>query len=315
MIPAHPYEAYTHCMLCPRECGADRSSGKTGVCGETATLRIASLEAHFGEEPPISGSCGSGTLFFSGCTLLCTFCQNYQISGLHLGVDATVAAMAARILDLARQQLIHNLNLVTPDHFLPHVIDLVTQLRNQGFDLPVVFNSSGYEKVEMLRWAETCVDIYLPDYKYSDVELAHTLSRCRNYPAVALDALAEMVRQKGFLDHFTEGRPLASRGVLVRHLVLPGQVANSVDALSSLFAEFGRDLPLSLMSQYRPARMVRQAELNRTLRPEEFYRVYEHALELGFRNMFVQHMAGPQTEEDPFLPDFDRERPFKGNMR
>lgn len=315
MIPADPYAAYRHCTLCPRECGVDRSSGKLGLCGESDELRIASLEAHFGEEPPLSGQHGSGTLFLSGCSLLCTFCQNYQISGLHLGAISEVGQLAARILDLVRQQKIHNLNLVTPDHFLPHLLDLVERLRSQGFDLPVVYNCSGYQKVEMLRWVESSVDIYLPDYKYSDAALAHTLSRCRDYPLVALDALCEMVRQKGFLDHFTAGKPLASRGVLVRHLVLPGQVANSVDALSTLFAEFGRDLPLSLMSQYRPARMVRQAELNRPLEHGEFYRVCEHAHELGFRNLFIQPLEGSIEAEDPFLPDFNRERPFKGNVR
>lgn len=315
MIPADPYVAYQHCALCPRECGVDRSAGKVGICGESAELRVASLEAHFGEEPPLSGSCGSGTLFLSGCSLLCTFCQNFQISGLHLGAIVGVEQIATRILELVRQQKIHNLNLVTPDHFLPHILDLVERLRDQGFDRPVVYNSSGYQKVEMLRWAETSVDIYLPDYKYSNADLAHALSRCRDYPLVALDALCEMVRQKGFLDHFTAAKPLASRGVLVRHLVLPGQVTNSIDALSTLFTEFGRDLPLSLMSQYRPARMVRQAELNRPLRHEEFYRVYEHALDLGFRNLFVQPLEGPVEAEDPFLPDFNRERPFKGNVR
>jgi putative pyruvate formate lyase activating enzyme len=309
------YEAYQHCTLCPRECRVDRTTGKTGICGESADLRIAAIEAHFGEEPPISGSRGSGTLFFSGCTMLCTFCQNYQISCLHLGHITAVEKAADRILDLAGSQGIHNLNLVTPDHFLPHVIDLVGQLRARGFAVPVVFNSSGFEKVEMLRRAEEYVDIYLPDFKYSDENLAHALSRCRTYPAIALDAVTEMVRQKGFLDHFTEGKTIASKGVLVRHLVLPGQVTNSTEALSMLFAEFGPDLPLSLMSQYHPVRMVKQAELNRPLRREEFYRVYDHALDLGFRHMFVQHMEEDEGHEDPFLPDFNRDRPFKGNVR
>lgn len=309
------YQAYQECTLCPRECRVDRTAGKLGVCGESAILRVASIDAHFGEEPPISGTHGSGTIFFSGCTLLCTFCQNYQISCFHMGGLTTVERVAEQVFELVHRQGVHNLNLVTPDHFLPHAIDLIQRLRAGGVELPVVFNSSGFEKVEILRQAAEYVDIYLPDFKYSDAELAHSLSRCRSYPMVALDAIAEMVKQKGFLDHFTSGRKIASRGVLVRHLVLPGQIANSIEALSMLFAEFGPELPISLMSQYRPARMVKQAELNRSLRPDEFGRVYEHLLELGFRNCFVQHMEGGPEEEDPFLPDFNRERPFKGNLR
>ncbi len=309
------YQAYRSCTLCPRECRVDRTSGRLGICGESAELRIASIEAHFGEEPPISGTHGSGTLFFSGCTLLCSFCQNYQISCFHIGDRTTVEKAADQVADLVKRRGIHNLNLVTPDHFLPHAIDLIQRLRTRGIALPVVFNSSGFEKVELLRQTEEYADIYLPDFKYSDAELAHALSHCRSYPLVALDAIAEMVKQKGFLDHFSEGRAIASRGVLVRHLVLPGQTANSIEALSMLFAEFGPELPLSLMSQYRPARMVKQAELNRPLRPEEFSRVYNHLLELGFKNCFVQHMEGSPEEEDPFLPDFNRERPFKGNLR
>ncbi len=309
------YDVYRCCTLCPRECRVDRTAGEMGICGESAELRVASIEAHFGEEPPISGTNGSGTLFFSGCTLLCIYCQNYQISCFHMGTLTTADKVAARLLDLVQDKGIHNINLVTPGHYLPHAIDIVRRLRSEGLTIPVVYNSSGYEKVEALAQAEDIVDIYLPDFKYSDAALAQSLSRCRDYPGVALDAVAEMVRQKGFLDHFTKRLAIATRGVLVRHLVLPGQVSNSIETLSMLYAEFGCDLPLSLMSQYSPARMVKQAELNRPLRREEFYRVYDHALELGFTHMFVQPMESQPDSEDPFLPDFREERPFKGNVR
>lgn len=308
------YPVYQNCRLCPHECGTDRQAGRKGICGEGADLRIAAIEAHYGEEPPISGTHGSGTIFFSGCSLLCIYCQNYQISCFHLGTITTVAAVVERLLELAAQG-IHNINLVTPDHFLPHVVDIIRRVRQAGVTLPVVYNSSGYEKREMLEEMEEYVDIYLPDFKYGDADLAQSLSRCRDYPGIALDALAEMARQKGFLDSFTSGAAIASRGLLVRHLVLPGAVENSRTALSMLRAEFGADLPLSLMSQYQPARMVKRAELNRPLQREEFYQVYDHAQELGFRHMFVQHMEGAVTAEDPFLPDFSRKRPFKGNLR
>ncbi len=309
------YASYQACTLCPRACGSNRTAGGRGVCGESAELRIAAIEAHFGEEPPISGSRGSGTVFFSGCTLNCIYCQNYQISCFHMGTPMTVAVVVERLEELSVQQGIHNVNFVTPDHFLPHTIDIAGQLRRRGVTIPVLYNCSGYETVESLERLEEMADIYLPDYKYSDADLAQTLSRCRDYPAVALDAVAEMVRQKGFLDHFSSGREIAGRGVLVRHLVLPGQVQNSIDALSTLYGEFGAELPLSLMSQYWPARFIKHAELNRRLRREEFYRVYDHALALGFKHMFVQHMDALAENEDPFLPDFNQERPFRGNLR
>lgn len=308
------YEAYSDCKLCPRECGINRTAGKRGVCGESAELRIAAIEAHFGEEPPISGTRGSGTVFFSGCTLNCLYCQNYQISCFHMGNPMTVAEVVQRLQQLYQEQGIHNINFVTPDHFLPHSIDIVQHLRARGVKIPVLYNCSGYEKVDALQQLEEIADIYMPDYKYSDGDLAQALSRCRDYPLVALDAIAEMVRQKGFLDHFLTGQAIASRGVFVRHLVLPGQVQNSIDALSTLYAEFGAELPLSLMSQYWPARVIKHAELNRRLRRDEFYRVYDHALALGFKHMFVQHMDVVPESEDPFLPDFRQQRPFKGNI-
>ncbi len=311
------YELYNHCTLCPRRCGVDRNKGKRGFCGETAQMRIASIDAHFGEEPPISGSRGSGTVFFSGCTLNCVYCQNYQISCFHMGAVMTVEEAVNRILQLYREQRIHNVNFVTPDHFLPHTIDIAQKVKATIPDLPILYNTSGYMTIDSLRLIEAVADLYMPDYKYADAELAQRYSRCRDYPQVALEALVEMVRQKGFLDSFLTDRHTARRGVFVRHLVLPGHVENSIDALSILFNEFGADLPISLMSQYWPARMVKYAELNRRLHREEFYRVYDHAMELGFKNMFVQHMFEHEAldGDPPFLPDFRKPKPFKGNER
>lgn len=307
--------AYQSCTLCPRNCAADRASGQKGICGETAALRVSAVEAHFGEEPPISGTRGSGTVFFSGCTLRCEFCQNYQISCFHMGDVMTSIAVADRLEQLHLRRGVHNVNFVTPDHFLPHTIEIVAELKRRNVAIPILYNTSGYCKVESLREIEDAADLYMPDYKYSDPELAHALSRCRDYPGTALEAIAEMVRQKGFLDTFMTQRDAASKGVLVRHLVLPGQVKNSIDALTSLFLEFGKELPLSLMSQYWPARPSKIADLNRRVTPHEFYQVYDHAQSLGFSNMFVQHMAGWEGGESDFLPDFSNKRPFKGNMK
>ncbi|RPH98069.1 MAG: 4Fe-4S cluster-binding domain-containing protein, partial [Calditrichaeota bacterium] len=268
---------YSPCGLCPRECGVNRLKGEAGICGETAALRVAAIEAHFGEEPPISGTNGSGTVFFTGCTLRCAFCQNFQISCFHLGENLKANQVAERLVRLVDQRAIHNVNFVTPDHFLPHTIEIVEELRRRNIDLPILYNTSGYCKVSSLQLLEGIADMYLPDFKYSDAELAAELSQARDYPEIALAAIVEMVRQTGFLDSFMHNRALASRGVLVRHLVLPGRVQNSIKALTMLFLEFGRDLPLSLMSQYWPARSIDQPEMNRRLRTQEFMQVSEHA--------------------------------------
>jgi putative pyruvate formate lyase activating enzyme len=208
---------------------------------------------------------------------------------------------------------VHNINFVTPDHFFPHVFELVTLLRKKGLDLPIVYNLSGYQSAETLKVAENYVSIYLPDFKYSDSFLAERLSKCRDYPGVALEAIAEMIAQKGFLDACHTGSSTAKRGVLVRHLILPGKVENSINALTSLFVEFGKGLPLSLMSQYHPALYQKDESLNRFVSEEEFDRVYSHANELGFENLFVQFpdkASGLRPRRSSFFPDFRRPDPF-----
>jgi len=208
---------------------------------------------------------------------------------------------------------VHNINFVTPDHFFPHIFQLVSLLRRDSFDLPIVYNLSGYQSVESLKSARDYVDIYLPDFKYSDASLAAALSKCNNYPQIALEAIAEMVSQKGFLDSSFTDAPLAKRGVLIRHLVLPGKVANSINALTTLFVEFGPDLPLSLMSQYHPVVHQKDDNLNRSVSEEEFDRVYSHAKELGFEHLFVQFPERDTSQHralSPFLPDFERQDPF-----
>jgi putative pyruvate formate lyase activating enzyme len=311
------FKYYESCNLCPRSCGVSRSKGgeriRLGYCGEEDEIRVAYVGPHFGEEPPITGSNGSGTIFFSGCTLRCSFCQNYQISSGGLGTRISVEELVKRVLDMVKSHHVHNINLVTPDHFYPHVFRLVSLLRKEGLDLPVVYNVSGYQSVEMLRLAEGLADIYLPDYKYSDSSLAAKLSRCPDYPMVALEAISEMVRQKGFLDSFLTGSPIAMKGVLVRHLILPGNIDNSIKALTSLLVEFGRGLPLSIMSQYHPVLEQEDESLNRSLTGEEFREVYTHAKELGFEHLFVQFpKKAPQRGKaaSRFLPDFRQAKPF-----
>jgi len=310
-------ESYKSCVLCPRQCRVNRvpdcPDTHTGLCGETDALRIAHVGPHFGEEPPISGKNGSGTIFFTGCSLKCSYCQNHQISHCDLGTGTSLEELGAKIAYIIEHHHVHNINFVTPDHFFPHIFHLVSLLRREGFDLPIVYNLSGYQSVEALKSARDYVDIYLPDFKYSDPSLAAALSKCRNYPQIALEAIAEMVSQKGFLDSLLTGVPLATRGVLVRHLILPGKVANSINALTTLFVEFGPVLPLSLMSQYHPVVNQEDDDLNRPVSEEEFDRVYSHAKELGFEHLFVQFPdrdTGKRQADSPFLPDFKSPDPF-----
>jgi putative pyruvate formate lyase activating enzyme len=213
------------------------------------------------------------------------------------------------------QKGVHNVNFVTPDHFFPHVFSLVARLRERGHDLPMVFNLSGYQSRELLKRADAYADIYLPDFKYADRHVAARLSSCPDYPDVSLAAIAEMIAQKGFIDGLEEDSLLATKGVLVRHLILPGYVDSSLNALTTLFLEFGAGLPLSLMSQYCPVVPHEDENLNRSLRKDEYDRVYSHALDLGFQHLFVQipeEPSNPDPERSSFVPDFHLERPFLG---
>jgi putative pyruvate formate lyase activating enzyme len=308
-------ELFKQCFLCPRECGVDRlqegEKSSAGFCRQDGRLRVAYVGPHFGEEPPLTGTHGSGTVFFTGCSLRCSYCQNFQISREGLGETIEMADLSAKVEDMILRNHVHNINFVTPDHFFPYVFELVSLLRSRGYDLPMVFNLSGYQSANLLKAAEGYADIYLPDFKYADRDLAKKLSRCGDYPDVALTALSMMLSQKGFLDSFDTGNSLAKKGVLVRHLILPGYVENSINALTTLFVEFGAELPLSLMSQYVPVTLQEAEPLNRHLTKEEFNQVYSHALGLGFQHLFVQFPEQAASDRKPsFLPDFRLDNPF-----
>jgi len=324
------FSHYEACELCPRRCRVDRMAGQVGSCGETAQLRIATIESHLGEEPPISGQNGSGTVFFSGCSLRCVFCQNHQISHQGLGSEWTLQQVVDRLVALRAREGIHNVNFVTPDHFFPHTVAIVRLLREGRVHLPTVYNVSGYQHIESLRMIESVADIYLTDFKYADASLVRNLSCCYDYSEVALEAVSEMVRQKGFLDTFmTDGELEAGRvgvgdclpvvsqkGVLVRHLILPGHVQNSLQVLSILFVEFGPGLPISLMRQYAPVcEFPSGSSFNRRVTRDEFQEVFQHAQELGFRNLFVQYPEDVAHDMQRFLPDFRVTNPFPGNLR
>ena len=315
---------YKKCQLCPRNCKVDRTKDKLGFCGESDKLRISSISPHFGEEPSISGTNGSGTIFFTGCSLKCIFCQNYQISMDGMGRIWKVSKVVDEIEKMYYSYKVHNVNFVTPDHFFPHTIEIVKLLHKRKINIPILYNTSGYQKLSSLKEIKDYADIYMPDFKYSDKNLSKKLSNCEDYPEIAIEAISEMVKQKGFLDSFENNTNIAKRGVLVRHLILPENVKNSIDVLTTLFIEFGKNIPISLMSQYYPPTRLEYIQtnkdtnfLNHRITSDEFKQVYEYAISLGLKNMLIQFPYNFKTESDvtDFVPDFRKEKPFKGNKK
>lgn len=296
--------ALDYCELCPRRCGARRLAGQTGVCGQTATLRVARSALHFWEEPPISGEAGSGAIFFSGCPLRCVFCQNDAISHGGFGREVSVARLAQMMLELERKGAL-NINLVTPSHFAPQVIEAVSLAREAGMDLPIVCNTSGYELPELVQALSSVVDIWLTDFKYASPGLAARLSGARDYPEVAATALATMMaclKEQGGRRLRADGT--MTRGVIVRHLVLPGHADDSVAVLNRVWELCGNDCDLSVMNQYTPNERCRRAggPLGGPVSKKEYERVLDHADELGFERMWWQQGG---TVSESFVPLFD----------
>ena len=278
--------ALAACRLCPRECGVNRLEGERGFCGAGRLARVAAVSVHHGEEPPISGTRGSGTIFFSHCNMKCLFCQNYPISQYGNGRDMDTETLAGEML-LLRKRRAHNVNFVTPTPHAPQMREAILLARGKGFGLPVVYNTNGYDSPEALALLDGVIDIYLPDAKYRSTVLAGAASGTSDYPSHNEAAIAEMVRQVGFLSAEEDG--IAARGVLVRHLVLPGKVEETEAVLALLSDRYGPDLPLSLMGQYFPAwRAASTPGFRNKLSRKEYDRAIDAASLLGFRNVFIQ---------------------------
>lgn len=285
-----------HCTLCPRRCGADRTKGK-GACGSGALLRAARAALHFGEEPCISSTCGSGAVFFSGCALRCAFCQNMEISRGEKGQDISVSRLAEIFRELEEQGAA-NINLVTPDHYCLQIREAL-ELYRPG--IPVLFNCSGYETPEMLRQLEGLVDVWLPDIKYADSTLAGKLSGAPDYPETAFRAVKEMLRQCGNPE--LDGRGMIRKGVIIRHLVLPLHLKNTFGVLERVKKEFGPETWVSLLFQYTPVREVPGfPELSRPLTKRERSRAEAFFTDLGFSNGYVQEAESTGTG---MIPLFD----------
>ena len=289
------------CSLCPRMCNVDREI-TTGYCGVKKTLRVARAALHFWEEPCISGEEGSGAVFFTGCNLRCVFCQNFQIARAEQGKEITVERLSEIFLELQEQKA-NNINLVTATHYVPQVVEALKMAKEKGLHIPVVYNCGGYETVETLKLLEGLVDIYLPDFKYVDHDRAKRYSRAEDYPEAAKKALAEMVRQQPEAE-FDE-RGIMKKGVIVRHLMLPGGIKDSKAVVKYLYETYGNQIFISLMNQYTPLPHVADyPEIDRKLKKFEYDRLVDYAISLGVENGFIQE---GETAKESFIPAFTNE--------
>ena len=287
------------CMLCPRNCSVDREKGELGYCGAPYQMVVARYSLHLWEEPVISGEKGSGTIFFSYCNMRCCFCQNYEISEFHKGREISIEEFSQICLEL-QEKGASNINLVTPTLYVPLIVEGLRMAKNQGLRIPIVYNTSSYENVDTIKMLDGLVDIYLPDLKYYDDELGEKYSNCRRYFQYASDAIDEMVRQVGEVS--INNNDLMEKGVIVRHLVMPGNIEDSKRIIQYLYERYGDKIILSIMNQYTPVRRLEYRELNRKVTEEEYDEVINYAYDLGIRNAFIQE---GDTQEESFIPDFD----------
>lgn len=307
-IPSPPAFDLHHCQICPRRCGVDRFAGPVGFCRTDAGYAIAAITLHRGEEPVLSGGKGICNVFFNHCNLRCRYCQNFQISRNESPIKTAGRSLPSLVEEITclLDTGVRHLGFVSPSHMVVQMLAIIAEVRRRGYRPVIVYNTNGYDRVETLRLLEEVVDVYLPDCKYQDPVLAAQWSATADYPEIAALALAEMYRQKGNLLHLADDG-LVERGLIVRHLVLPGAVANSLAVLRLLAKTLSPRITLSLMSQYRPiAAVADRPPLNRQLLPAEYARVVEEMEKLGFTEGWVQDFASA----DCYNPDFDRDAPF-----
>ena len=319
----------SNCILCPRNCHVDRTAGQRGYCNAPSNITAARAALHFWEEPCISGTKGSGAVFFSGCNMGCIFCQNQPISHGNVAKGITIQRLADIYLEL-QEQGAHNINLVTPSHYVPQIANSLEMARNKGLSIPVLYNTSSYESVETLKMLDGLIDIYLPDCKYFSDELAIGLSNAPKYFEIATDAIKEMLRQVGTPHFLHEGRvinaeeyneiieetteddyvgPLMKKGVIIRHLVLPRQTEDSKKVIQALLQTFGNNVFLSIMGQYTPMKQLSEKSLRselsflkETITEDEYDELLDFAIDCGLENGFMQSL---ETSSESFIPAFD----------
>ncbi len=290
------------CRLCPRQCGVNRLLGETGFCGAGRDVKIARADLHYWEEPPISGKGGSGAVFFSHCPMQCVYCQNYEISTLHKGKTITESKLSKIFLDLQARGAL-NINLVTPTHYVPQIIRALAAAKAAGLTIPIVYNCGGYESVETIRLLAGWVDIYLPDMKYFSDALAQTYSHAPGYFAHASAAIAEMFRQVG--RPVLDGQGIMRRGIIVRHMLLPGRLFDSKKIIDYLYNTYHNDIYISIMNQYTPLPQASPfPELCRPVSAAYYQALVDYAAGLGVENAFIQESG---TVGESFIPAFYNE--------
>ena len=290
-------EMLNKCNICPRECMVNRNNNELGFCKCNNEIKIANYSLHMWEEPCISGDVGSGTVFFSYCNLQCIYCQNYEISTLHRGKVVSINELVDIFLELQDRGAL-NINLVTPTHYVPFIKDAIIIAKGKGLNIPIVYNTSSYELVDSLKTLEGLIDVYLPDLKYYDNKLGIKYSKCNNYFSYATSAIDEMYRQVGKV-RIVDG--IIKKGVIVRHLVLPGHIEDSKKIIKYLYEKYGDNIYISIMNQFTPVNKVNYSNLNRTLTETEYDEVVNYAYDIGVRNAFIQE---GETCVESFIPKF-----------
>ncbi len=290
-------DLYENCTLCPRECNINRNEN-AGFCGESARLFVTRAALHQWEEPCISGTNGSGTVFFRGCSLKCIYCQNYSIAHNQGGKEIQLQDFSDICLNLENDGA-HNINLVTPTHYVPHIIEGIFLAREKGLSIPVVYNTSGFEKAETIKMLDNTVDVFLTDFKYITPDTASKYSRAPNYAGYAKSSLAEMVKiaPAPIIEN-----GLMKKGVIVRVLLLPDHLIETKMIIKYLYSTYGDDIYISLMNQYTPIRKHEYENLNRTVKDYEYKSLIDYAAHLGIKNAFIQK---GETAKESFIPAFD----------
>ncbi len=294
---------YDRCTLCGHLCNVDRNQ-TVGVCGLSTTVKVALFKPFFYEEPPLSGSHGAGNVFFSGCNLHCVYCQNYTVSQAQIGAEITVDELADIFLFLQNTKKVHNINLVTPTPFLPSIAEAVRKASEQGLELPIVYNCNGYENPDIIALIASFCDIFLPDFKYADEQLAIQYSGAEKYPALALDTIEKMYHAVGVGE--TDDQGILRRGIIIRHLVLPGHLDNTKEALKQIRDRLGKYIPISLMAQFTPIfKACEFNEINRKLSQIEYDEITAFFLDLGFENGYFQSL---ESAVESYIPEFYGDR-------
>lgn len=288
------------CSLCPRMCNVNRYQ-KKGFCNCDNNIRLALAKLFFYEEPPISGTKGSGAIFFSGCNLKCVFCQNMEISSFNKGCKVTIKRLSEIMIELENQGA-NNINLVTPTMYIPSIIKAIKKAKRNGLNIPIIYNSSGYETKESIRLLDGYIDVYLPDFKYFDNSYAIKYSKANNYLENAKESIDEMIKQTGKCKFNKDG--IITKGVIVRHLMLPGLREDTKKILNYLYNTYHDDIYISIMNQYTPNKYIHFEELKKPIRENDYEEIILYAVNLGIKNAFCQTGG---TVSESFIPEFNFE--------